>query len=857
MARGGVDVGALDGGAEAGTRRGLGRWAVRGLAAFGALLMVLGSFGWWLSTRVLEADGFADVVAKASQRAEVRDYIADQATLRLARTSNFVSAARPVVADAVAAAIATPPVEDAIRNFAERAHEQVFQARGARRVDVNSQEAAITIRSALQTINPALAKKLPANVLDATTTISQSDTVDILFRTSRWVEDLYLPCFLAGVAILVITIVKSRDRVRAIRTVGVTVAVAGGLLLGVGFATPAFSSVAATNEPLRGDAVAAFIVVLVGRLIAAGQAFFVFGLALALAPGHDGGDLADRVTRLRAWVAEKRSRPRWRFAGGIALMALALATLTEPSDVFHLLLLVAAILALYVGIVVCLRASGLLITDHTIPRMHKRQVFGVFAAVVVAVLVTAFGAVQIVADNTSQPRANPSNQGCNGYIELCPEPLNQVVWPASHNAMSSAAYDFLGAEHTLTIPEQLNAGIRFLMIDAYYGYDDHGLVRTNLAGGVNREQLRQERGDEAVRELDRLGALTGVADTSGKKQDVYFCHDFCELGAISSKQVFNDVDDFLSRNLTDVVVLDVEDYVQPKDLKRALIKGGLWDRVWQPDPKQIGWPTLLQMVQPKHKGDEENPKRLIMMSEKHGGEVPWLLGAYDVSQESPFTFSSISQFNCNPNRGGTDKSFFIVNHWLRPDGPPDPVAAAKVNSQKVLTQRLQQCIDERQQLPNAVAVDFTAQGDLYKTVNLFNAAIARQSGVTATITKAIDQLRNRFDITDAELRELNALHRLPQISEAKARALLGPLADQIPTPPQLKDVASPCPAGAHPTTRAERKAAKQALREEATSTTSTTTTLPPGTAAPEESTAPPEPTTTVPPERILEGCAPD
>ena len=89
-----------------------------------------------------------------------------------------MSAARPVVSDAIAAAIATPPVEAAIRDFAERAHEQVFQARGARRVDVNSQEAAVTIRSALQTINPALAKKLPANVLDAT-------TIDLAVRHRR------------------------------------------------------------------------------------------------------------------------------------------------------------------------------------------------------------------------------------------------------------------------------------------------------------------------------------------------------------------------------------------------------------------------------------------------------------------------------------------------------------------------------------------------------------------------------------------------------------------------------------------------------------------------------------------------
>jgi hypothetical protein len=357
---------------------------------------------------------------------------------------------------------------------------------------------------------------------------------------------------------MILAMVKARERVRAIRTVGVTLAVAGGLLLGVGLATPAFASVAGTAvDPLRGDAVAAFIAVLVGRLIGAGQLFFVLGLAVALAPGHDGGDLRDRVARVRAWFAEKRTNRRWRFAGGFALMVLALAALTVPLDLLRLVVIIGALLVLYVGVVVCLRAAGLMATDHSIPRLHKREVFGAFAAVVVAAALTAFVAVGIVAQNTSEPRANPSNQGCNGYIELCPEPLNQIVWPASHNSMASAAYDFLGAEQTETIPDQLNAGIRFLMVDAYYGYDDKGLVRTNLAGGVKRDNLRSERGDEAVHELDRLGALTGVADTSGTKQDVYFCHDFCELGAIPSKQVFNDVDDFLSRNLTDVVVMDI------------------------------------------------------------------------------------------------------------------------------------------------------------------------------------------------------------------------------------------------------------------------------------------------------------
>ena len=140
--------------------------------------------------------------------------------------------------------------------------------------------------------------------------------------------------------------------------------------------------------------------------------------------------------------------------------------------------------------------------------------------------------------------------------------------------MSSSAYNFLGAEHTITIPEQLNAGARFLMLDVYYGYDDNGIVRTNLAGGIDRKQLEKERGKEAVDALQRVGALTGTADTSGNKQELYFCHDLCELGAVKAVDVFREIDQFLDVNLTDLVVLDFEDYVQPKDLKAALRRVG-------------------------------------------------------------------------------------------------------------------------------------------------------------------------------------------------------------------------------------------------------------------------------------------
>jgi hypothetical protein len=385
--------------------------------------------------------------------------------------------------------------------------------------------------------------------------------------------------------------------------------------------------------------------------------------------------------------------------------------------------------------------------------------------------------------------------------------------------MSSSAYNFLGAEHTITIPEQLNAGARFLMIDAYYGYDDNGLVRTNLAGGVDRKKFLAERGPDALRELDRLGALTGTADTSGNKQDVYFCHDFCELGAVKAEEVFSGVADFLDRNLTDVVILDVEDYVKPRDLKQALIDADLFDRVWFPKRGADGLPSLYDMIVPRKQSAPERRRRLIVMSEKHAEIYPWLLRTYGVSEETPFTFSAIKDFNCKPFRGGTGKDFFIVNHWLRPNGPPDPVEAGKVNSQKTLTDRMQQCITQRQRVPDVLAVDFTAIGDLFKTVNLFNAAIAKRTGVTPAINGAVRRARASGVLTEAERADLEALRRLPRISDADAQELLGVAGDQLLDPSGLSKL----------------------VLDETDSNTTTTTESPP-----EETTEPPPEKTTVP-----------
>ena len=76
-----------------------------------------------------------------------------------------------------------------------------------------------------------------------------------------------------------------------------------------------------------------------------------------------------------------------------------------------------------------------------------------------------------------------------------------------------------------------------------------------------------------------------------------------------------------------------------------------------------------------------------------------------------------------------------------------------------MTKRFTDCVDQRQSMPNIIAVNFTASGDLFKTVRELNAAIARQSGVTARIEDLIDYTKSYEPATKAATKELAQVAR--------------------------------------------------------------------------------------------------
>lgn len=313
------------------------------------------------------------------------------------------------------------------------------------------------------------------------------------------------------------------------------------------------------------------------------------------------------------------------------------------------------------------------------------------------------------ADDPKTPDA-----ACNGHDELCERPYDEVAFPATHNSMSAASEPgWFFPEQPEGIIAQLDHGIRVLLIDTWYGQTTgrRGIVAT--ADESREEAIEQARQDFGRRPVDvalRTRRALGLAPTGEVRP--YLCHAMCELGSTSWLANLRDVKAWLDDHPRDVVTLFVQDEVTPDDSARVIEQAGLEPYVYT--PREDGaWPTLGGMI--------DSGTRLVVLMENQGGgeRLPWLISGFDVVQDTPYLFESPADFSCDPNRGPADAPLFLVNHWID-DWRHVPRNSALVNARAALLPRLEQCADERGQLPNFVAVDYYDRGDLLAVVDELN-----------------------------------------------------------------------------------------------------------------------------------------
>jgi hypothetical protein len=122
-------------------------------------------------------------------------------------------------------------------------------------------------------------------------------------------------------------------------------------------------------------------------------------------------------------------------------------------------------------------------------------------------------------------------------------------------------------------------------------------------------------------------------------------------------------------------------------------------------------------------------QRVIFLAENHAGGAPWYQPVYErITEETPYTFRKVAQLtrsselpaSCQPNRGPPEAPLFLLNHWISTDPLPRPSDAKKVNAYDPLLRRARECQRLRKHLPNLVAVNFYARGDLFRVVDTLN-----------------------------------------------------------------------------------------------------------------------------------------
>jgi hypothetical protein len=424
--------------------------------------------------------------------------------------------------------------------------------------------------------------------------------------------------------------------------------------------------------------------------------------------------LGEPLRRAAAWLAREPVAPAWRAARGLALVACGVLVLAERDAVLQLAVALLGVALVYAGVSALLalvydpeaaaRSAG--------PRRPRRRfVPAVAGAVLVAVAVAAF------AGGGGVSTAAPRTDACNGHAELCGRSLPEVVLPATHNSMSAPLPGWYSSAQDAGIAEQLDAGIRGLLIDTHYA--------DALAGGRLRTELGGEGpsrvdgvSDEAVAAALRIRARLGFAGAG--ERGMYLCHTFCELGGTPLSEALDGLHDFLVTHPDEVVVVINQDYVTPADFVAAVQRAGLADLAYR-GPTSAAWPTLREMI--------DSGQRVLFLAENEAGAAPWYHLVYDrITAETPYAFSRPAQLttpsalpaSCAENRGPADAPLFLVNHWVTTDPVPKPSDADIVNARGALLARVRECMRLRHHLANLVAVNFYERGDLFDVVDELN-----------------------------------------------------------------------------------------------------------------------------------------
>jgi hypothetical protein len=683
----------------------------------GVLAIVTGTILGYVSRSVFNSDAFANRVSASLLQPGVSDYVAERIADAVVAAKPDLVGIRPVIIAGGRSLVVSPPFRMAAQRAARRLHLTLMSGTGEK-IMLSVRDVGAILKAALA-LRPELAAKLPPRLTASVADLHDLPAGEFTARVLRGANRARYGAILllvAGALLLAFGVTQSRERRRSLLRIGITLALAGFVV----WLVARFGGLLVARmprDPEMGPLLAGLWWAFAGGLGLWGLALGVAGLVLAAAATSllERTAVENWLQVAWRWMSMRHARPLTAFGRGLALAALGGLAMGWPLITVTIVAVAGGAVLTFIGVRECF-AIALRSLPAIDPRSGERRSgwsparAAMAGGLAVVIIVGIAGWVMRSPTGAAAPAAITA---CNGSPELCNRRLDQVVFAASHNSMSAADIsDWMFPNQNRGIAEQLEGGVRAFLIDAHYGIPVGERVKTVFteepAATIAKYEavVGKEGVDAAMRIRDRLVG----ADES--RQQVYMAHGFCELGATPLVATFEEIRDFLAANPGEILILIVQDEgVSPQDIARCFEQSGLIDFVYR-GPAKAPWPTLRQMA--------ETDQRVLVLAENQTAGVPWYHPAFDVLQETPYAFHDTTEFSERANRGGKGGSLLLMNHWIETTPLPKPSNAAIVNAYDFLLRRARRCEKVRRHVPNLVAVDFYATGDLMKVVRTLN-----------------------------------------------------------------------------------------------------------------------------------------
>jgi hypothetical protein len=686
------------------------------LTVIGAVLLFVGGFALYLREEVIDEDAFAQRATTALEDDAVAHAVSRELAAEVSNAGppQLVSA-RPILEGVFEALIGTAPFQQVFDQAARQANRIMFTRQ--RTVVVTLRDAVDVLQSALEGANPKLAKKVPKNLEPELAELSDTGFATGALRFAEDVRFLGIVLPLLAIVAFAGGIATAPERRSGVTRTGVAIGLVGVVMLIALIAIKSYIVHNLEGDILTQDELQAAATALwdafFGTLETWATIVGAAGLILAAASSSllEPTDVTDRAARLHRRLNVAPETTRGRVLRALAIIAVGLFIVISPTLAVQLVAVLLGAYMLFWGTSEILTVIQPRTGAAEMRRAAKRRIataagIGLGAIVGIVVLVAVLGGD----DEPGQGAIDPDSiEKCNGSADLCDRRLNDVTFPGTHNSMSAAdspGWLFTNQRHD--IAQQLEDGIRVLLIDPHYGIEDPGgKVRTDLVKeGADENRVAKQIGAAGLAAAERLAGDLGAGDITGERVP-YLCHSVCELGGTRMSTALEDVRAFLAENRNEVVIIFIEPYIKPDEIAAEFEQAGLYPYLATLQ-RYAPLPTLREMI--------ASNRRLVVFTERNGGSPDWYHEGFSFTQD---TEVGAELDECISRNGNASSPLLMVNHWV--DGFPPPVepneAVTDIGS---LIKRAKTCKRELGRIPNLFPVDFYDSGDIVKAVKQLN-----------------------------------------------------------------------------------------------------------------------------------------